>query len=128
MKHDSLADAFSSIKNAEAVGKKEIIIDSSGLVKNLLEVLKEKGYIKGYEVLPENGYHRFKVKLNGKINELKVVKPRLSFKKDEVVKFKFRFLPGENVGHLLVTTSKENVTTDRDIEGENGGIVIGYVY
>jgi len=128
MRHDSLADALSSIKNAEAVGKSEIIIDSSGLVKNLLEVLKEKGYIKGYEVLPENGYHRFKVKLNGKINELKAVKPRLAFKKDEVVKYKFRYLPGENVGHLLVTTPTEKVTTDRDIEGKVGGIVIGYVY
>jgi small subunit ribosomal protein S8 len=128
MRHDSLADALSAIKNAEAVGKSETIINASGLVKNLLDVLKEKGYIKGYDVLPENGYHRFKVKLNGKINELKAVKPRLSFKKDEVVKYKFRYLPGENAGYLLVTTPKDKVTTDRDIEGEVGGIVIGYVY
>jgi small subunit ribosomal protein S8 len=128
MRHDSLADALSAIKNAEGVGKSELIIDSSGLVKNLLEVLKKNGYIKGYDVLPENGYHRFKVKLNGKINELKAVKPRLSFKKDGIVKYKFRYLPGENVGHLLVTTPTDKVTTDRDIEGRVGGIVIGYVY
>lgn len=128
MRHDSLADAFSAIKNAEAVGKREIMIDSSGLVKNLLEVLKAKGYVKGYEVIPENNYHRFKVKLGGKINELQTVKPRLSFKKDEVVKFKFRFLPGENVGHLLVTTATQNVATDREVEGKEGGIIIGYVY
>jgi len=128
MKHDSLADAFSAIKNAEKVGKSEIIIDSSGLVKNLLEVLKEKGYIKGYELVPENNYHRLKVKLNGKINEIQAVKPRLAFKKDEIVRFKFRFLPGESVGYLLVTTPTDKVTTDRDIEGKAGGIVIGYVY
>jgi small subunit ribosomal protein S8 len=128
MRHDLLSDVFSNIKNAEAVGKKETIINSSNLVKNLLEVLKEKGYIKGYEVLPENNYHLFKVKLHGKINELKVVKPRLAFKKDEIVKFKFRFLPGEHVGHLLVSTPKDGITTDREAEGAQGGIILGYVY
>lgn len=128
MRHDLLADVFSAIKNAEAVGNRETVVESSNLVKNLLEVLKGKGYIKGYEVLPENNYHKFKVKLNGKINELKVVKPRLSFSKGEIIKFKFRFLPGENVGHLLVSTPKEAITTDRDIEGKEGGIIVGFVY
>ncbi|MBN2094532.1 MAG: 30S ribosomal protein S8 [Candidatus Aenigmarchaeota archaeon] len=128
MRHDLLADAFSAIKNAEAVGKSETLISSSNLIKNILEVLKAKGYIKGYEVLPENNYHSFKVKLNGKINELKVVKPRIAFKKSEIVKFKFRFLPGENVGHLLVSTPKDGVTTEREIEGSQGGIILGYVY
>ncbi|MGC9310583.1 MAG: 30S ribosomal protein S8 [Candidatus Aenigmatarchaeota archaeon] len=128
MRHDLLADVFSAIKNAEAVGKSETIVESSILVKNLLDLLKEKGYIRGYEVLPENNYHKFKVKLSGKINELSVVKPRISFGKDDIIKYKFRFLPGENVGHLLVSTPKDAITTDREVEGKVGGIIIGFVY
>jgi ribosomal protein S8 len=128
MRHDLLADVFSAIKNAEAVGKSETTVESSNLVKNLLDVLKEKGYIKKYDVQPKNNYHQFRVELNGRINELKVVKPRISFGKGEIIKYKFRFLPGENVGHLLVSTPKYAITTDRDIEGKEGGIIIGFVY
>jgi len=127
MRHDLLADVFSAIKNAESVGKREIIVGSSNLVKNILNILKEKGYIEEYNVLIRNNYQELKVKLKNKINELKVVKPRHSFKKKELVKYKFRYLPGENVGFLFISTPKSKIITDRDLKDE-GGIIIGYVY
>jgi len=127
MRHDLLADVFSSIKNAENAGKKKVIVGSSNLVKNILNVLKEKGYIEGYDVLMRNNYQELLVKLKGKINELKVVKPRHSFKKKEIVKFRARYLPGENVGFLLVSAPKSKIITDRELKNE-GGIIIGYVY
>ncbi|RLG27948.1 30S ribosomal protein S8 [Methanosarcinales archaeon] len=127
MRHDLLADVFSAIKNADRIGKKEVIVDSSNLVQNILDILRDKGYIEGYEILIKNNYHKLKVKLKNKINELKVVKPRHSFKKDKLIKFKERYLPGEGVGYLIVSTSKSKITTDRDLKGE-GGIIIGYVY
>ncbi len=127
MRHDLLADVFSAIKNAEMVGKKEITIGNSNLVKNILNILKEKGYIEGYEVLMKNNYQELVVKLKTKINELKIVKPRHSFKKDGIAKFKARYLPGEGVGFLFVSTPNNKVITDRELDNE-GGIVIGYVY
>ncbi len=127
MRHDLLADVFSAIKNSERVGKKEAIIDSSNLVKNLLEVLKEKGYVESYEVITKNNYNKLKVNLNNKINELNVIKPRHSFKRDEINKFKERYLLGENVGFLLISTPKDKIITDREIKNE-GGVLIGYIY
>ncbi len=127
MRHDLLADVFSAIKNAERVGKKETVVGNSNLVKNILNILKEKGYIESYNVLMRNNYQEPLVKLKNKINELKVVKPRSSFKKKEITKFKSRYLPGEGVGFLLVSTPKNKVTTDRDLK-EEGGIILGYVY
>jgi len=127
MRHDLLADVFSAIKNADRIGKKEVIVDSSNLVKNILNILKDKGYIEGYEILMRNNYEELKVKLKNRINELKVVKPRHSFKKDKLIKFKERYLPGDGVGHLIVSTSRSKITTDRDLKDE-GGIIIGYVY
>ena len=127
MRHDLLADVFSAIKNAESVGKKETVVENSNLVKNILDILKEKGYIEGYNVLIKNNYQELVVKLKNKINELKVVKPRHSFKKKELPKFKSRYLPGENVGFLFISTPKNKVITDRDLKDE-GGIIIGYIY
>ncbi|OYT43553.1 MAG: 30S ribosomal protein S8 [Candidatus Aenigmarchaeota archaeon ex4484_56] len=128
MRHDLLADVFSAMKNAENSGKKEVIVGSSNLVANILNLLKEKGYIDGYEVLMMNNYAKYKIKLKGRINELKVVKPRLSFKKRNLIKYKSRYLPGKNVGYLIISTPKKGITTDRDIEGQEGGIIIGYIY
>lgn len=127
MRHDLLADVFSAIKNAEKVGKREVTIQSSSTIKNILEILKKKGYIEGYEVTMKNNYQEFVVKLKSKINELKVVKPRLSFKKHELGIMQSRFLPGDNVGFLLISTPKNQIITDREIKDE-GGIILGYVY
>lgn len=127
MRHDLLADVFSAIKNAERVGKKETIVDTSNLVRNILDVLKKKGYIGSYETITKNNYNKLKINLNNKINELKVVKPRHSFKKERIIKFKERYLPGENIGFLLVSTPKNKIITDRELKNE-GGIIIGYVY
>jgi len=127
MRHDLLADVFSAIKNADRIGKKEVIVGSSNLVINILNLLKKRGYIEGYEVLIRNNYQELKVKLKNKINELRVVKPRHSFKKNEILKYKKRYLPGEGVGYLIVSTPQSKITTDRDLKGE-GGIILGYVY
>ncbi|HIE41523.1 MAG TPA: 30S ribosomal protein S8 [Candidatus Aenigmarchaeota archaeon] len=127
MRHDLIADVFSAIKNADRIGKKEVVIGSSNLIKNILNILKDKGYIQDYEILIRNNYQELKAKLKNKINELKVVKPRHAFKKNQIIKFKERYLPGDGVGYLIVSTSKSKITTDRDLKDE-GGIIIGYVY
>ena len=62
MRHDLLADVFSAMKNAENSGKKEVIVGSSNLVANILNLLKEKGYIDGYVVLMMNNYAKYKIK------------------------------------------------------------------
>ncbi len=127
MRHDLLADVFSAIKNADKIGKEEIVVESSNLIVNILNLLKKKNYIKGYKVLVRNNYQELKVKLKNSINELKVVKPRHSFKKSEIFRYKKRYLPGNNVGFLMVSTPKSKITTDRDLK-EEGGVIVGYVY
>jgi small subunit ribosomal protein S8 len=127
MRHDLIADVFSAIKNADKIGKKEIVVNSSKLVENILTILKDKGYIENFEVILKNNYQELKINLKNKINELKVVKPRHSFKKEELIKFKKRYLPGDNIGYLIVSTSKNQITTDRDLK-EEGGVIIGYIY
>ena len=52
--NDTLADSLIRIKNAQMRGKQFVILRSSNLVKNSLEVLKREGYIQGFEEFKES--------------------------------------------------------------------------
>jgi len=128
MRHDIVADAFSILRNAEKVGKKDIILPSNKIVKNVLEVLKRTAYIESYEFVDDGKSGFFKVILAGKINDCKVIKPRIAVKKGEFEKWERRYLPAKGFGILIVSTPF-GIMTQEEAEGkETGGRLIGYVY
>lgn len=47
---DPIADMFTQIRNAQAVGKKQVSFPSSKIKIAIAKVLKEEGYIVSYEV------------------------------------------------------------------------------
>ncbi len=124
MRHDNLADFFSAMKNAEMVGKGICFAPVSGLIKNVLEVIKNNNYIKDFN---QEG-KRFKIELNHKINDCNVIKPRFSFKKDELKKWEKRFLPSTDFGIIIVTTPKGVMTHEKARKENIGGKLLGYVY
>ena len=76
------------IKTNEMAGNRECIVPFSKLIGEVLRVMKEEGYIEDYEEVEdkkrETKYLRyFRVKLYGKINNCKAIKPRFSSKKEE---------------------------------------------
>ena len=123
-----MADLFSSIKNAERAGKKEVIFPASNLIKKILDVMQKYGYIKGYETIRRRNFDELRIKLNNAINDIGVIKPRRHFSKDEILKFRERYLPAIEFGILIVSTS-QGVMSDREAEEKNiGGILLGYVF
>ena len=48
---DPIADMLTRIRNAQAVGEKQISLPFSRLKGAILEVLKEEGYIENFEVV-----------------------------------------------------------------------------
>ena len=124
MQQDVLADCFSAIKNAETIGKSVCFSVISSMVKNVLDVMKEKKYIEDYE---KDG-KRFKIKLNHRINDCNVIKPRFSFKKDDIEKWEKRFLPATGIGLLIVTTPKGVIAHERALKEGVGGKLLGFVY
>lgn len=124
MRHDILADCFSAIKNAGAVGKNECLSPVSSLIKNVLEVMKTNGYIQGYV---QEG-RRFRITLNHRINDCSVIKPRFSFGNDEFDKWEKRYLPASGFGILIVTTPKGLMTHKQAKKDGLGGKLLGYVY
>ncbi|MGB9703144.1 MAG: 30S ribosomal protein S8 [Candidatus Micrarchaeia archaeon] len=128
---DHLANALNTIKNNEIKGNAECVIrPSTKIIKNVLKVLKENGYIEDFiEVQTEiANLKEIKVKLCGKINECKAIKPRASITYKELQKYEERYIPSRDVGLLIISTPKGLVTNKQARELKTGGVLIAYVY
>lgn len=126
---DPLADAMSTIKNAENVGKAECIIHpASQLIGMTLKVMADLGYIGEFEFIDDGKSGMFKVKLLGRINRCGVIKPRFAARMAELEKWEKRYLPARNFGVLILSTS-QGVIAHNDARARGiGGQLLAYVY
>ena len=129
MLQDSLNDAMSVIKNAEKVGRGECLIrPSSKLIGRVLKVMQENGYIRQFEVVDDGRSGMFKVMLAGHINNCGVIRPRYSVKLADLEKFEARYLPAQDFGVLILTTTKGVVTHMDAKRSRMGGKLLAFVY
>lgn len=126
---DPLADALSAIKNAEMVNKRMIyIFPANKLVKAVLAILKEHGYIDDFKPMILNKKEYVVVHLNGKIHEIGAIKPRFSVGWRELEDWVRKYLPAYTMGLLIVSTPK-GLKTHLDCTKERiGGKLVAYVY
>jgi small subunit ribosomal protein S8 len=129
MLNDTLADALTTIKNAERVGKRECMIKpASKMIGRVLKVLQENDYIESFEWINDGKGGIFRVKTKGNINDCNVIKPRYSVSKDEFEKWEARYLPAEGFGVIVVSTS-EGIISHYEAKNKGiGGKLIAYVY
>lgn len=123
---DPLANALSTVKNAENIGKLECVVKASKLIGSVLKVMQDQGYISGFELIDDE--KSFKVQLHGKINKCGVVKPRFSVLKTEFEKWEKRFLPARDFGALILTTSEGVISHYEAKEKGVGGKLLAYVW
>jgi len=129
MQSDPLNDAMSTIKNAASVGKSECMIrPSSKLIGRVLKVMQEYGYINQFEFVEDGKAGVFKVRMQGKINDCGVIKPRYSVQKNDLERFESRYLPAQDFGVLIMTTTAGVVSHARAKELGVGGKLLAYVY
>jgi small subunit ribosomal protein S8 len=129
MQSDPLNDAMSTIKNAALVGKSECVIKpSSKLIGRVLKVMQENGYINQFEFVEDGKAGIFKVKMEGRINNCGVIKPRYSVKKVDLERFEARFLPAQDFGVLIVSTTEGVISHVKAKELGVGGKLLAYVY
>ncbi len=129
MQHDPLNDAMSQINNAEKVGKNECMVKpSSKLIGRVLKTMQDNGYIKEFEYLDDGRSGQFKVTLNGNINKCGVIKPRFSVRKTELENFESRYLPAQDFGVLILTTTEGVITHTKARDLGVGGRLLAYVY
>lgn len=129
MQHDTLNDAMAVLKNAEKVGKGECVLrPSSKLVGRVLKVMQENGYISQFELVDDGRSGMYKVSLAGHINNCGVIRPRYAVKVSDLEKYESRYLPAQDFGVLILTTT-EGVVTHQDAKKEGvGGKLLAFVY
>jgi len=128
MRHDTLADVLSAIKNAERVGKKDCITPASNLARELLKVMQKEGFIGIFEFIDDGRSGKFKVKLKNRVNDCNVIKPRYSVKVDKFEKWEKRFLPAKGFGILILSTNKGIMTHEEAKKQHAGGKLLAYVF
>jgi small subunit ribosomal protein S8 len=129
MQNDPLNDAMSTIKNASMVGKNECIIrPSSKLIGRVLKVMQENGYINQFEFVEDGKAGVFKVKIEGRINNCGVIKPRYSIKKVDLEQWESRYLPAQDFGVLILSTTEGVISHVQARELGVGGKLLAFVY
>lgn len=128
---DPIADMLTRIRNANSVYHDKVEIPGSKLKESLAALLKDEGFIKGFEVIADDKQNMIRVALKYGSNREKVIsglkrisKPglRVYAKKDQLP----RVLGG--LGIAIISTSK-GLMTDKNARKDGlGGEVLAYVW
>jgi small subunit ribosomal protein S8 len=126
---DPIADMFTRIRNAQRVDKQTVAMPSSKLKVAIATVLKDEGYIDGFQVKENSGKPELEVQL--KYYAGRPVIERL----ERVSRPGLRVYRGRDdlpqvlngLGVAIVTTPKGVMTDRRARQTGIGGEVIGYV-
>ena len=125
---DRFSNSINTIKTHEIVGKDECIVDSTKLIKAVLDAMIRESYIESYEEFSERHAKKLRVKLSKRINDIGVIKPRFSISKDMLQKYESRYVPSRDFGVLIISTPK-GIMTSKEIKDKNtGGRLLAYVY
>lgn len=128
---DPVADMLTRIRNANTAGHTTVDVPASKIKKSIASILKEEGYIEGFEVIEDNKQGMIKIKMKyapGKVRVIsgirKISKPGLKvFAKSEDVP---KVLGG--LGIAIISTSK-GVISDKEARRLGiGGEVVCYVW
>lgn len=129
MRHDPLNDVINTIKNASSIGKREVTVKpASRLIGKVLKVMQDYNYIKSFEVIEDERGGSFLINLSNTINNCGVIKPRYSVRKVNMDKFESRFLPAQDFGILIITTTKGVMSHVEARKLGLGGKLLAYVY
>ncbi|MBS3079235.1 30S ribosomal protein S8 [Candidatus Pacearchaeota archaeon] len=123
MSQDIVSDGLNQIINAKKARKKSVTLKKhSKLLRNVLDIAKENGYI-DYSV---NG-NELVVEII-KLNEFKAIKPRFTAQVEKINYYVRRFLPAKNFGFVIISTNKGLMKHNEAEEQNLGGCLVAYIY
>jgi ribosomal protein S8 len=123
MSHDIVADILNEIMNAKRAGKKSLVVrKNSKLIRNVLDIAKNKGYI---EYSAEGNEIKIEIK---KLNEFRAIKPRFTVSVDNINRYVRRFLPARNFGFVIISTNQGLMDHSEAEEKKLGGCLIAYLF
>ena len=97
----------------------------SNLLIEILKIMKQEGAIKKYKIDADEKSIQLTV---GDLIECKAIKPRFNLKKEDVEKYRRRYLHSTNLGVLIISTNKGLITHEEAEREKIGGCLIAYFY
>ena len=126
MSQDIVADALNMMRNAKKARKEIVKVNrTSKLLIEILKIMKQKEIVKKYKIDLKNKSVEITL---GNFMECGAIKPRFTVKKDQIEKYKRRYLPARNIGALIISTNKGLITHEEAFEEGVGGSLIAYFY
>ena len=126
MAQDIIADAMNMIRNTKKARKENVKINRiSKLLIEILKIMKQKEAVKKYKIDSKNKSIEINI---GDILECKAIKPRFTVKKDQIEKYRRRYLPARNIGTVIISTNKGLMTHEEALQERIGGSLIAYFY
>jgi small subunit ribosomal protein S8 len=90
--------------------------------------MQNHDYIDQFEYVDDGRAGLYQVRLNGNINNCGVIKPRYSVRKQTLEKYESRYLPAQDFGVLILTTTQGVVSHSEAKRLGVGGKLLAYVY
>lgn len=127
---DPIADMLTRIRNAQMAFHSSVQFPSSKLKIEILEVLKDNGYIDSYEVLENEGKPVISVSLKYYSGRPVIAEIGKTSKPGRRVYCSASDIPKINngLGIAIISTSKGVMTDYKAREINQGGEILGYVF
>uniref|UniRef100_A0A5B6YIW3 Putative 40S ribosomal protein S15a-5-like n=1 Tax=Davidia involucrata TaxID=16924 RepID=A0A5B6YIW3_DAVIN len=124
-----LNDALRTIVNAEKRGFATAQLQPmSTVMASFLKIMKNRGYIKDFQVYDPHRVGRIAVELQGRINDCRALTYRQDIKAQDIEKYRLRTLPTRQWGYVVITTPNGVLDHEEAIQQNVGGQVLGYFY
>ncbi|MCE5299725.1 MAG: 30S ribosomal protein S8 [Spirochaetia bacterium] len=124
---DPIADLLTRIRNGNAKKKDYVDVPSSKIKQNIVKLLKEEGFIKGYRYIEDNKQGNIRVYLKYGDNKEKAIH---SIKRVSTSSRRVYTGAGDirrirnGIGTILISTSKGIMTGQKAREDKLGGEII----
>ncbi len=132
---DPIADMLTRIRNALAVKKDTVEVPASRLKIQILSVLKEEGFIKDYEIIPDKKSGKLRIQLKyfypepkKKISVIRGLRRASKPGRRIYIKAKDIKQPYGGTGILILSTPKGVVSSSQAKKLRVGGEVIAEVW
>ncbi|XP_059805254.1 small ribosomal subunit protein uS8-like [Hypanus sabinus] len=124
-----LADALTSINNAEKRGKRQVLIQPcSKVIVRFLTVMMKHGYIGEFEIIDDHKGRKIIVNLTGRLNKCGVISPRFDVQVKELERWQNSLLPSRQFGYLVLMTSAGIMDHEQAKRKHTGGKILGFFF
>uniref|UniRef100_A0A1D1Y1S8 Small ribosomal subunit protein uS8c n=1 Tax=Anthurium amnicola TaxID=1678845 RepID=A0A1D1Y1S8_9ARAE len=124
-----LNDALRTIVNAERRGKATANLQPvSNAMAAFLRVMKNRGYIKDFQLFDPHRVGKITVELLGRITDCRAQMHRQDIKAKDIEEYTMRTLPTRQWGYVVITTPNGILDHEEAVKQNVGGQVLGYFH